>query len=86
MLFSVPALRKIKKRLDPRLYNGAILVGLNGIVVKSHGNSDEVGFAHAVKVTLDIVKNNMFNRVQESVEKIKLYEASEYLEGDGRGK
>ena len=86
MFLSFPTLMRIKKRLDPRLYNGAILVGLNGIVVKSHGNSDEVGFANAVRVTLDIVKNNMFNRVQELVEQTKLYEATEYLEGDGKGR
>ena len=84
MLLCLPNILRIKKRLDPRLYNGAILVGLNGIVVKSHGNSDEVGFANAVNVTLGIVKNNMFNRVQELVEKSKLYEAIECLESDAK--
>ena len=63
-LFCLPALNKLKRKLDPRLYNGAIIVGLNGIVVKSHGNSDEVGFANAVQFTINLLKNNMFDRIK----------------------
>lgn len=47
-LMALPVLRRIQARLDPRRHNGASLVGLNGIVVKSHGGADEFGFLHAI--------------------------------------
>ena len=48
------ALRKLRARVDPRRYNGAMFVGLNGIVVKSHGGTDAFGFANAIGVTVDM--------------------------------
>ena len=48
------ALRKLRARVDPRRYNGAMFVGLNGIVVKSHGGTDAFGFANAIGVTHDL--------------------------------
>ena len=58
---SKPALNRFKTRIDPRKYNGAVLLGLNGIVVKSHGRSDANGFANAINVAYDLCKNN-FNK------------------------
>jgi len=43
-----PMLERMRKRLDPRLHNGATLIGLNGIVIKSHGGTDQLGFLHAI--------------------------------------
>jgi glycerol-3-phosphate acyltransferase PlsX len=77
---ALSSINSIKKKLDPRLYNGAILIGLNGVVVKSHGNSDDVGFANAVRFTVDILKNNIYDRIQEQLEKSKIHCASEYCE------
>lgn len=65
------ALNKLKKRMDPRLYNGAIFAGLNGVVVKSHGNSDAIGFHNAVKFTINTLDQNMNQRVKEQLEKIQ---------------
>jgi phosphate acyltransferase len=48
------ALKKLRARVDPRRYNGAMFVGLNGIVVKSHGGTDAFGFANAIGVTHDL--------------------------------
>ncbi|MDR2781121.1 MAG: phosphate acyltransferase PlsX [Holosporaceae bacterium] len=79
-LMAASSLRTLKNKLDPRLYNGAILLGLNGVVVKSHGNSDDVSFANAVKFTIDILKNNIFDRIQEQLEKSKIHYASECCE------
>ncbi len=77
-LLSLPALSKLKAKMDPRLYNGAILLGLKGIVVKSHGGTDGIGFAHAVKFTMNVLKENMFVRINEQLEKSKLhYEVKE---------
>ncbi|MDR2724034.1 MAG: phosphate acyltransferase PlsX [Holosporaceae bacterium] len=77
---ALPTINSFRKKLDPRLYNGAILLGLNGVVVKSHGNSDAIGFANAVRFTINILKNNIFDRIQEQLEKSKIHYASEYCE------
>lgn len=82
-LIAYPALSALKRKMDPRLYNGAILVGLNGIVVKSHGNSDEIGFENAVKFTLDILQKDIFNRIRDLIDKLKLHDAIESLEEEG---
>ena len=47
-LFAMPALNKVKQRLNPSKYNGAVLLGLNGLVIKSHGGADELGFYYAL--------------------------------------
>lgn len=57
--FAYPSLLSLKKKLDPRHYNGAMLLGLNGIVVKSHGSADDVGFANAINVAYKLSKNNI---------------------------
>ncbi len=49
---ATPALKGIRKRLDPRRYNGATMVGLAGVVIKSHGSADAVAFAHAVRLAI----------------------------------
>jgi len=51
-LIALPVLRSLRRRLDPRRYNGASLVGLNGIVIKSHGGADSVAFAQAIEVAM----------------------------------
>ena len=58
-LLSRGAFRRLKARIDPRSYNGATFLGLNGIVVKSHGSADGFGFANAVGVGADMVKNGL---------------------------
>ena len=58
-----PALRNLGKRIDPRRYNGATFLGLNGTVIKSHGGTDAVGFAHAIRVGLEEVEKNVPARI-----------------------
>jgi glycerol-3-phosphate acyltransferase PlsX len=53
------AFNKMRARIDPRLYNGATFLGLNGIVVKSHGGTDGLGFANAIGVAVDMVANEL---------------------------
>ena len=53
------AFNKMRSRIDPRLYNGATFLGLNGIVVKSHGGTDGFGFANAIGVAVDMVTNEI---------------------------
>jgi len=60
-------LKQMKNRVDPRKYNGAVLLGLNGIVVKSHGGTDEEGFANAVNVAYEMVKGNFINDLKNKI-------------------
>lgn len=62
-LLARQAMQKLRKRLDPRRYNGAVFLGLNGIVVKSHGGTDALGFAHAISVAVDMVKYGVIETI-----------------------
>ena len=66
-LLNVSNLRKFKKRLDPRLYNGAIFIGLNSPVVKSHGGTDYIGFSTSLDVCNKIVKGNLINKIKQNI-------------------
>lgn len=62
-LAAMPALKALGKRIDPRHYNGATLLGLNGTVVKSHGSADEIGFANAIRVGVREVQQDVPGRI-----------------------
>jgi len=62
-LVAMPVLRALRQRLDPRRYNGASLIGLNGIVIKSHGGADKLALEHAIMEALAEVKNNVPERI-----------------------
>ncbi|MBC8308277.1 MAG: phosphate acyltransferase PlsX [Pelagibacterales bacterium] len=64
---SINSLKKFKKKLDPRLYNGAILLGLDSPVIKSHGGTDYIGFANSLSVCEKIVKNNLIDKIKNSI-------------------
>ena len=66
-LLSKNGLKKMKDRVDPRKYNGAVLLGLNGIVVKSHGNTDPKGFSNAVKVGYEMVSGNFIEDLKRNI-------------------
>ena len=66
-LINIKNLNKVKKKLDPRLYNGAILIGLNSPVVKSHGSTDYIGFSHSLNVCIKIVKNNLIQKIKDNI-------------------
>ena len=60
-------LRKFKKRLDPRLYNGAIFIGLNSPVVKSHGGTDYIGFSNSLNVCSKIISGNLIDKIKSNI-------------------
>ena len=76
-LLAKPAFRSLRAKVDPRRHNGAMFVGLNGVAVKSHGATDSVGFANAVGVGIDIVKQGVNNRIISDLSEIKIGEADE---------
>ncbi|MDX2103529.1 MAG: phosphate acyltransferase PlsX [Alphaproteobacteria bacterium] len=63
-VFARPAFGKFRERIDPRRYNGAIFLGLNGIAVKSHGGTDALGFANAIGVAVDMVVHGFLDRIR----------------------
>ncbi len=63
-----PVLKSVKKRLDPRIYNGATLSGLRGVVIKSHGGADVTAFLSAIKVASEEAKLNLPERILETIQ------------------
>ncbi len=61
------ALAGMRQHIDPRQYNGAVFLGLNGIAVKSHGGTDRIGFANAINVALDLVDHRFIPDVSEAI-------------------
>ena len=66
-LLSKPALNRFKARIDPRKYNGAVLLGLNGIVVKSHGGTDAFGFSNAISSAISLIENNYNEEIKKKL-------------------
>ena len=71
LIFSYFALKKFKNKLDPRKYNGAIFLGLNGPVVKSHGGTDALGFFYSIDLSYKIVKGKLMNRIKNNLNHLK---------------
>lgn len=67
-VFARRGLRKMRDRIDPRRYNGAVFVGLTGIAVKSHGGADAFGFANAIGVAVDMAANGFNEKITEELE------------------
>ena len=67
LIFSYFALKKFKKRLDPRKYNGAIFLGLNGPVVKSHGGTDALGFSYSIDLCYKIIKGDLIKQIKSNL-------------------
>ncbi len=68
LIFSYFSLKKFKEKLDPRKYNGAIFLGLNGPVVKSHGGTDATGFFYSIDLCYKIVKGNLMSEIKKNLQ------------------
>ena len=66
-LINISNLKKFKNRLDPRLYNGAILLGLDSPVIKSHGATDYIGFSNSLSVCEKIIKGGLINKIKNNL-------------------
>jgi glycerol-3-phosphate acyltransferase PlsX len=66
-LINIININKFKKRLDPRLYNGAIFIGLDSPVIKSHGGTDYIGFSNSLDVCCKIIKGNLINKIKDNI-------------------
>ena len=68
LIFSYFSLKKFKSKLDPNKYNGAIFLGLNGPVVKSHGSTSEVGFYYSIDLCYKIIKGNLMDQIKSNLD------------------
>jgi glycerol-3-phosphate acyltransferase PlsX len=66
----LPAMKGFRAKMDPRKTNGAVFLGLNGVVVKSHGGTDDVGFAQAVHVAASMGESNFRQEVEENLRRL----------------
>jgi len=66
-LLNISNLKKFKERLDPRLYNGAIFIGLDSPVIKSHGGTDYIGFSNSLSVCTRIVSGNLIEKIRNNI-------------------
>jgi len=66
-ILNISNLNRFKKRLDPRLYNGAIFIGLDSPVVKSHGGTDFIGFSNSIDVCNRIIKGNLIQKIRDNI-------------------
>ena len=71
LIFSFFSLKKFKDKLDPRKYNGAIFLGLNGPVVKSHGGIDSMGFYYSINLCYKIVNGNLMTEIKKNLKHSK---------------
>jgi len=67
MFLSYFALKRFKNKVDPRLYNGGVFLGLNGICIKSHGGSDALGFSTAIKMAVDLAQSGYIKTIGEEI-------------------
>jgi glycerol-3-phosphate acyltransferase PlsX len=70
------AFRALRDRLDPRKHNGGVFLGLNGVVVKSHGGTDDLGFATAVDVAIEMVRNDLVKKIATDIHDMSHYIAA----------
>jgi glycerol-3-phosphate acyltransferase PlsX len=66
-LLAKPAFRLVREKIDPRKYNGGVFLGLNGIVIKSHGGTDPEGFAAAIHIGYEMIRNELLAKIGETI-------------------
>ncbi len=76
-LIAMPVLKAFKSKIDPRIYNGASLLGLRGIVVKSHGGADVFSFTNAIRVAIMEVENNVPEKISKVLQETLIEQSSE---------
>jgi len=79
-LFAAGAFKTLREKMDPRTLNGGVFLGLNGVVVKSHGGADATGFASAVDLALDVAKSDIAAKIESRLAEIKTYRPPTALE------
>ena len=76
-LMARPALKQLRLRMDPRRYNGAVFLGLNGVAVKSHGGTDAFGFANAIGLAIELAREDINASIRDDLAGLKLEQSAE---------
>ncbi len=84
-LIAMPVLNRFKKRVDPRMYNGASMLGLTGIVIKSHGSADVLSYANAIEIALLEVEKSVPEHIRERMEPLLAKGGSEQTVSETSG-
>ncbi|MDC0139890.1 phosphate acyltransferase, partial [Hyphomicrobiales bacterium] len=66
------AFRALKDKMNPSKVNGGVFLGLNGIVIKSHGSTDPIGFASAVDLGIDMSRSNILDKIRNNINDFRL--------------
>jgi glycerol-3-phosphate acyltransferase PlsX len=74
-VFARHAIGALRDKMDPRKVNGSVFLGLNGVVIKSHGRTNELGFASAIELAYDIARYNLVDVIQASLSSPELLAA-----------
>ena len=69
----MPVLKSIQRKIDPRRYNGASLLGLKGIVIKSHGSADRLSFFHAIEEAIVEIEKRVPEKITSRLEELLVY-------------
>ena len=71
-LLALPALRRMRQKIDPSAINGGPLLGLNGIVVKSHGGADAKGYGNAIRIAVELARSDYLKKVSDSLNRLTI--------------
>jgi len=75
-LFATSALNALRRKMDPRTVNGGVFMGLNGIVIKSHGGTDEIGYKSALSLSYDMARSRLIDKIGDTMQRFPVKGAS----------
>ena len=85
-LFATSALNALRRRMDPRTVNGGVFMGLNGIVIKSHGGTDEIGYKSALSLSYEMARSKLIDKIDDTMKRFPIKAASAATEDEPEAK
>ncbi len=85
-LFASSALNALRRRMDPRTVNGGVFMGLNGIVIKSHGGTDEIGYKSALSLAYEMAHSRLIDKIDETMKRFPIKAAPVPTEAEPEAK
>jgi glycerol-3-phosphate acyltransferase PlsX len=85
-LFAYSALNALKRKMDPRTVNGGVFMGLNGIVIKSHGGTDEIGYKSALGLASEMARSRLMDKVGDTMHRFPIHKAEPGLPSETEAK
>ena len=74
-LFASSALNALRRKMDPRTVNGGVFMGLNGIVIKSHGGTDEIGYKSALGLSYEMARSRLMDKIGDTMHRFPIHKA-----------